>query len=145
MDAATKSRTSEDILRSSRLSAYSPEPCSQSESDYCPYTSSPRGTNAPSPQSHHELRCSRSVQQRSAPFFFVTLRLSLSVRPRSLSPPGVCAKESLSSALALSAYRMPRRRYSTGGDEESWSNSLQRVSGFVISLTGIIVIITIVI
>lgn len=78
-------------------------------------------------------------------FFFVTLRLSLSVRPRSLSPPGVCAKESLSSALALSAYRMPRRRYSTGGDEESWSNSLQRVSGFVMSLTGIIVIVTIVI
>ncbi|XP_075897663.1 actin-binding LIM protein 3 isoform X5 [Nelusetta ayraudi] len=65
--AATKSRTSEDILRSSRLSAYSPETCSQSESDYCPYTSSPR------------------------------------------------------------AYRMPRRRYSTGGDEESWSNSLQRI------------------
>lgn len=72
MDAATKSRTSEDILRSSRLSAYSPEPCSQSESDYYPYTSSPRGTNAPSPQSHHELPCSRSVEQRTAPvpFFF---------------------------------------------------------------------------
>uniref|UniRef100_A0A668S974 Actin binding LIM protein family, member 3 n=1 Tax=Oreochromis aureus TaxID=47969 RepID=A0A668S974_OREAU len=41
---ATKSRTSEDILRSSRLSTYSPEPYSQSESDYYPYTSSPRGT-----------------------------------------------------------------------------------------------------
>uniref|UniRef100_A0A669DFH1 Actin binding LIM protein family, member 3 n=1 Tax=Oreochromis niloticus TaxID=8128 RepID=A0A669DFH1_ORENI len=39
---ATKSRTSEDILRSSRLSTYSPEPYSQSESDYYPYTSSPR-------------------------------------------------------------------------------------------------------
>uniref|UniRef100_A0AAX7TMP1 Actin binding LIM protein family, member 3 n=1 Tax=Astatotilapia calliptera TaxID=8154 RepID=A0AAX7TMP1_ASTCA len=35
---ATKSRTSEDILRSSRLSTYSPEPYSQSESDYYPYT-----------------------------------------------------------------------------------------------------------
>uniref|UniRef100_A0A3B3BZN0 Actin binding LIM protein family, member 3 n=1 Tax=Oryzias melastigma TaxID=30732 RepID=A0A3B3BZN0_ORYME len=39
---ATKSRTSEDILRSSRLSTYSPEPYTQSESDYYPYTSSPR-------------------------------------------------------------------------------------------------------
>lgn len=29
--------------------------------------------------------------------------------------------------LSLSAYRMPRRRFSTGGDEESWSQSLQRV------------------
>ncbi|XP_037531313.1 actin-binding LIM protein 3 [Nematolebias whitei] len=64
---ATKSRTSEDILRSSSLSTYSPEPYTQSESDYYPYTSSPR------------------------------------------------------------AYRMPRRRFSTGGDEESWSQSLQRV------------------
>ncbi|KAM7418000.1 hypothetical protein PAMA_017574 [Pampus argenteus] len=67
LDAATKSRTSEDILRSSRLSTYSPEPYSQSESDYYQYTSSPR------------------------------------------------------------AYRMPRRRFSTGGDEESWSHSLQRI------------------
>uniref|UniRef100_A0A8C5AD86 Actin binding LIM protein family, member 3 n=1 Tax=Gadus morhua TaxID=8049 RepID=A0A8C5AD86_GADMO len=41
-DAATKSRTSEDILRSSRLSTYSPESYAQSESDYYPYTSSPR-------------------------------------------------------------------------------------------------------
>ncbi|XP_042349192.1 actin-binding LIM protein 3 [Plectropomus leopardus] len=64
---ATKSRTSEDILRSSRLSTYSPEPYSQSESDYYPYTSSPR------------------------------------------------------------AYRAPRRRFSTGGDEEGWSHSLQRI------------------
>ncbi|XP_035506485.1 actin-binding LIM protein 3 isoform X11 [Scophthalmus maximus] len=64
---ATKSRTSEDILRSSRLSTYSPEPYTQSESDYYPYTSSPR------------------------------------------------------------AYRVPRRRFSTGGDEESWSHSLQRI------------------
>ncbi|XP_029021618.1 actin-binding LIM protein 3 isoform X4 [Betta splendens] len=64
---ATKSRTSEDILRSSRLSTYSPEPYSQSESDYCPYTSSPK------------------------------------------------------------AYWAPRRRFSTGGDEESWSHSLQRI------------------
>lgn len=45
MDAATKSRTSEDILRSSRLSTYSPEPYSQSECDYYPYASSPKGTN----------------------------------------------------------------------------------------------------
>ncbi|XP_037636749.1 actin-binding LIM protein 3 isoform X8 [Sebastes umbrosus] len=67
VDAATKSRTSEDILRSSRLSTYSPEPYSQSESDYCPYTSSPR------------------------------------------------------------AYRVPRRRFSTGGDEETWSQGLQRI------------------
>ncbi|XP_005468055.1 actin-binding LIM protein 3 isoform X9 [Oreochromis niloticus] len=64
---ATKSRTSEDILRSSRLSTYSPEPYSQSESDYYPYTSSPR------------------------------------------------------------AYRAPRRRFSTGGDEETWSHGLQRI------------------
>lgn len=69
MDAATKSRTSEDILRSSRLSTYSPEPCSQSESDFCPYTSSPRGTNrSSSTVSHHsELRCCRSVERRTAP------------------------------------------------------------------------------
>ncbi|XP_005719648.1 actin-binding LIM protein 3 isoform X4 [Pundamilia nyererei] len=67
MDAATKSRTSEDILRSSRLSTYSPEPYSQSESDYYPYSSSPR------------------------------------------------------------AYRAPRRRFSTGGDEETWSHGLQRI------------------
>ncbi|XP_067374614.1 actin-binding LIM protein 3 isoform X9 [Channa argus] len=66
-DAATKSRTSEDILRSSRFSTYSPEPYSQSESDYYAYTSSPK------------------------------------------------------------AYRVPRRRFSTGGDEESWSHSLQRI------------------
>uniref|UniRef100_A0A3Q1GS94 Actin binding LIM protein family, member 3 n=1 Tax=Acanthochromis polyacanthus TaxID=80966 RepID=A0A3Q1GS94_9TELE len=64
---ATKSRTSEDILRSSRLSTYSPEPYTQSECDYYPYTSSPK------------------------------------------------------------AYRAPRRRFSTGGDEESWSQSLQRI------------------
>uniref|UniRef100_A0A671Z293 Actin binding LIM protein family, member 3 n=1 Tax=Sparus aurata TaxID=8175 RepID=A0A671Z293_SPAAU len=43
VDAATKSRTSEDILRSSRLSTFSPEPYAQSESDYYPYTSSPKG------------------------------------------------------------------------------------------------------
>ncbi|XP_041653489.1 actin-binding LIM protein 3 isoform X1 [Cheilinus undulatus] len=67
MDAATKSRTSEDILRSSRLSTYSPEPYYQSESDYYPYTSSPK------------------------------------------------------------AYRVQRRRFSTGGDEESWSRGLQRI------------------
>uniref|UniRef100_A0AAQ6IER2 Actin binding LIM protein family, member 3 n=1 Tax=Anabas testudineus TaxID=64144 RepID=A0AAQ6IER2_ANATE len=41
-DAATKSRTSEDILRSSRLSTYSPEPYTQSESDFYPYTTSPK-------------------------------------------------------------------------------------------------------
>ncbi|KAM9741848.1 actin-binding LIM protein 3 isoform 3-T3 [Menidia menidia] len=64
---ATKSRTSEDILRSSRLSTFTPEPYAQSESDYYPYASSPR------------------------------------------------------------AYRVPRRRFSTGGDEECWSQSLQRI------------------
>lgn len=90
MDAATKSRTSEDILRSSRLSAYSPEPCSQSESDYYPYTSSPRGTNQPSPTvSHHKLPWRAALlplcrTENSAASFFVTLRLSLSVRPLSL-------------------------------------------------------------
>ncbi|XP_034738760.1 actin-binding LIM protein 3 isoform X5 [Etheostoma cragini] len=67
VDTATKSRTSEDILRSSRLSTYSSEPYTQSESEYYPYTSSPK------------------------------------------------------------AYRAPRRRFSTGGDEESWSHSLQRI------------------
>ncbi|XP_054889888.1 actin-binding LIM protein 3 isoform X5 [Poeciliopsis prolifica] len=67
VESATKSRTSEDILRSSSLSTYSPEPYAQSESDYYPYTSSPR------------------------------------------------------------AYRAPRRRFSTGGDEESWSQGLQRI------------------
>ncbi|XP_053735260.1 actin-binding LIM protein 3 isoform X1 [Synchiropus splendidus] len=64
---ATKSRTSEDIIRSSRLSTYSPEPYAQSEADYYSYNSSPR------------------------------------------------------------AYRLPRRRFSTGGDEETWSHGLQRV------------------
>ncbi|XP_043983922.1 actin-binding LIM protein 3 isoform X5 [Gambusia affinis] len=67
VESATKSRTSEDILRSSSLSTYSPEPYTQSESDYYPYTSSPR------------------------------------------------------------VYRAPRRRFSTGGDEESWSQGLQRI------------------
>ncbi|KAG7517615.1 actin-binding LIM 3 isoform X4 [Solea senegalensis] len=67
MEAATKSRTSEDILRSSRLSTYSSEPYTPSESDYYPYASSPK------------------------------------------------------------AYWAPRRRFSTGGDEESWSHSLQRI------------------
>uniref|UniRef100_A0A665U1V1 Actin binding LIM protein family, member 3 n=1 Tax=Echeneis naucrates TaxID=173247 RepID=A0A665U1V1_ECHNA len=61
----TKSRTSEDILRSSRLSTYSPEPYTQSEAEYYPYTSSPRGRK--------------------------------------------------------------ERRFSTGGDEETWSQSLQRI------------------
>lgn len=65
--SATKSRTSEDILRSSRLSSYSPEPYTQSEADYYPYSSSPK------------------------------------------------------------VLRTPRRRFSTGGDEESWGNSLQRI------------------
>uniref|UniRef100_A0A8K9VEP8 Actin binding LIM protein family, member 3 n=1 Tax=Oncorhynchus mykiss TaxID=8022 RepID=A0A8K9VEP8_ONCMY len=65
---ATKSRTSEDLITSSRLSTYSPGPYTQSESDSYPY-------------------------------------------PR--SPKVLCT---------------PRRRYSTGGDEESWSHSsLQRI------------------
>uniref|UniRef100_A0A3P8X2T9 Actin binding LIM protein family, member 3 n=1 Tax=Cynoglossus semilaevis TaxID=244447 RepID=A0A3P8X2T9_CYNSE len=67
LDTATKSRTSEDLLRSSRLSTYSPEPYTPSEPDYYPYTSSPK------------------------------------------------------------AYWAPRRRFSTGGDEETWSHSLQRI------------------
>uniref|UniRef100_A0AAZ3PI79 Actin binding LIM protein family, member 3 n=1 Tax=Oncorhynchus tshawytscha TaxID=74940 RepID=A0AAZ3PI79_ONCTS len=41
---ATKSRTSEDLITSSRLSTYSPEPYTQSESDSYPYPSSPKGT-----------------------------------------------------------------------------------------------------
>ncbi|XP_056295942.1 actin-binding LIM protein 3 [Pseudoliparis swirei] len=65
---ATKSRTSEDLLRSSRLSTYSPEPNTQSESDY----------------THTHTH-------------------------------------------SLSAYRVPRRRFSTGGDEDSWSPGLQRI------------------
>ncbi|XP_036799184.1 actin-binding LIM protein 3 isoform X4 [Oncorhynchus mykiss] len=65
---ATKSRTSEDLITSSRLSTYSPEPYTQSESDNYPYPRSPK------------------------------------------------------------ALRAPRRRYSTGGDEENWSHSsLQRI------------------
>eukprot|EP00063_Salmo_salar_P093691 XP_014068526.1 PREDICTED: actin-binding LIM protein 3-like isoform X4 [Salmo salar] len=65
---ATKSRTSEDLITSSKLTTYSPEPYIQSQSDSYPY-------------------------------------------PR--SPKVLCA---------------PRRRYSTGGDEESWSHSsLQRI------------------
>ncbi|XP_077589061.1 actin-binding LIM protein 3 isoform X7 [Stigmatopora nigra] len=64
---ATKSRTSEDILRSSRLSTFSPEPYTQSDCDFYSYSNSPR------------------------------------------------------------TYRVPRRRYSTGGDEESWSHGLQRI------------------
>ncbi|XP_070960118.1 actin-binding LIM protein 3-like [Oncorhynchus clarkii lewisi] len=65
---ATKSRTSEDLITSSRLSTYSPEPYTQSESDSYPYPRSPK------------------------------------------------------------ALRAPRRRYSTGGDEENWSHSsLQRI------------------
>ncbi|XP_064811843.1 actin-binding LIM protein 3-like [Oncorhynchus masou masou] len=65
---ATKSRTSEDLITSSRLSTYSPEHYTQSESDSYPYPSSPKGLRA------------------------------------------------------------PRRRYSTGGDEENWSHSsLQRI------------------
>nr|XP_046152651.1 actin-binding LIM protein 3-like isoform X3 [Oncorhynchus gorbuscha] len=65
---ATKSRTSEDLITSSRLSTFSPEPYTQSESDSYPYPSSPK------------------------------------------------------------ALRAPRRRYSTGGDEENWSHSsLQRI------------------
>ncbi|XP_047209662.1 actin-binding LIM protein 3 isoform X4 [Girardinichthys multiradiatus] len=67
IETATKSRTSEDIIRSSSLSTYSPEPYTQSESDYYPYASSPR------------------------------------------------------------AYWAPRRRFSMGGDEESWSQGLQRI------------------
>uniref|UniRef100_A0A8K9V7C6 Actin binding LIM protein family, member 3 n=1 Tax=Oncorhynchus mykiss TaxID=8022 RepID=A0A8K9V7C6_ONCMY len=41
---ATKSRTSEDLITSSRLSTYSPEPYTQSESDNYPYPRSPKGT-----------------------------------------------------------------------------------------------------
>uniref|UniRef100_A0A8K9V366 Actin binding LIM protein family, member 3 n=1 Tax=Oncorhynchus mykiss TaxID=8022 RepID=A0A8K9V366_ONCMY len=40
---ATKSRTSEDLITSSRLSTYSPGPYTQSESDSYPYPRSPKG------------------------------------------------------------------------------------------------------
>uniref|UniRef100_A0A8C7HS19 Actin binding LIM protein family member 3 n=1 Tax=Oncorhynchus kisutch TaxID=8019 RepID=A0A8C7HS19_ONCKI len=41
--SATKSRTSEDLITSSRLSTYSPEPYTQSVSDSYPYPRSPKG------------------------------------------------------------------------------------------------------
>uniref|UniRef100_A0A9J8CGE1 Actin binding LIM protein family, member 3 n=1 Tax=Cyprinus carpio carpio TaxID=630221 RepID=A0A9J8CGE1_CYPCA len=64
---STKSKTSEDIVQSSKfLSAYSPEHYQHSESDYYHYTSSPK------------------------------------------------------------SLRAPRRRYSSGGEEDGWSHGLQR-------------------
>lgn len=67
---ATKSKTSEDIVQSSKFpSAYSPEHYQHSESDYSYYTSSPK------------------------------------------------------------SLRAPRRRYSSGGEEDGWSHSLQRIQG----------------
>ncbi|XP_056117775.1 actin-binding LIM protein 3 isoform X4 [Rhinichthys klamathensis goyatoka] len=67
---ATKSKTSEDILQSSKFSsAYSPEHYQHSESDYYHYTSSPK------------------------------------------------------------SLRAPRRRYSSGGEEDGWSHGLQRIQG----------------
>uniref|UniRef100_A0A674E1Y4 Actin binding LIM protein family member 3 n=1 Tax=Salmo trutta TaxID=8032 RepID=A0A674E1Y4_SALTR len=41
--SATKSRTSEDLITSSKLSTYSPEPYTQSQSDSYPYPRSPKG------------------------------------------------------------------------------------------------------
>ncbi|XP_016316667.1 actin-binding LIM protein 3 isoform X4 [Sinocyclocheilus anshuiensis] len=67
---ATKSKTSEDIVQSSKFtSAYSPENYQHSESDYYNYTSSPK------------------------------------------------------------SLRAPRRRYSSGGEEDGWSHGLQRIQG----------------
>uniref|UniRef100_A0A8C1IGV5 Actin binding LIM protein family, member 3 n=1 Tax=Cyprinus carpio TaxID=7962 RepID=A0A8C1IGV5_CYPCA len=67
---STKSKTSEDIVQSSKfLSAYSPEHYQHSESDYYHYTSSPK------------------------------------------------------------SLRAPRRRYSSGGEEDGWSHGLQRIQG----------------
>ncbi|XP_059371745.1 actin-binding LIM protein 3 isoform X4 [Carassius carassius] len=67
---ATKSKTSEDIVQSSKLlSAYSPEHYQHSESDYYHYTSSPK------------------------------------------------------------SLRAPRRRYSSGGEEDGWGHGLQRIQG----------------
>ncbi|RXN22106.1 actin-binding LIM 3 isoform X4 [Labeo rohita] len=67
---ATKSKTSEDIVQSSKFpSAYSPEHYQHSESDYYHYTSSPK------------------------------------------------------------SLRAPRRRYSSGGEEDGWSHGLQRIQG----------------
>uniref|UniRef100_A0A8B9J5E2 Actin binding LIM protein family, member 3 n=1 Tax=Astyanax mexicanus TaxID=7994 RepID=A0A8B9J5E2_ASTMX len=67
---ATKSKTSEDLLQSSKLStAYSPEHYQHSQSEYYQYTSSPK------------------------------------------------------------SLRVPRRRFSSGGEEDGWNHGLQRIQG----------------
>ncbi|XP_030620507.1 actin-binding LIM protein 3 isoform X2 [Chanos chanos] len=67
---AMKSKTSEDILQTSKFpAAYSPENYQQTESDYYHYTGSPK------------------------------------------------------------SLRVPRRRFSTGGEEDGWNHSLQRIQG----------------
>lgn len=148
VDTATKSRTSEDILRSSRLSTYSPEPYTQSESDFYPYTSSPKGRK----QCHFsDFRIASCIL--SSIFFSFSTGTNTDTEVQFLSylcvvtfihSATLLLCSTLSSAFiqgnlfSLSAYRMPRRRFSTGGDEESWSHSLQRVraSLFSFSLTS---------
>lgn len=51
-----------------------------------------------------------------------------------LFPPWALFSFKGGSLLSLLAYRMPRRRFSTGGDEESWSQSLQRVRASLVSI-----------
>ncbi|XP_049339845.1 actin-binding LIM protein 3 isoform X4 [Astyanax mexicanus] len=69
-NSATKSKTSEDLLQSSKLStAYSPEHYQHSQSEYYQYTSSPK------------------------------------------------------------SLRVPRRRFSSGGEEDGWNHGLQRIQG----------------
>lgn len=132
VDAATKSRTSEDILRSSRLSTYSPEPYSQSESDYYPYSSSPRGMK------HHCFtysECTDGTHGRAVRF--VAILSCLSIYSRCCCAPRESAKfiKRISFiSFPLPAYRVPRRRFSTGGDEETWSHGLQRVRASSFSL-----------
>ncbi|XP_072518994.1 actin-binding LIM protein 3 isoform X4 [Salminus brasiliensis] len=69
-NTATKSKTSEDLLQSSKLStAYSPEHYQHSQTEYYQYTSSPK------------------------------------------------------------SLRVPRRRFSSGGEEDGWNHGLQRIQG----------------
>lgn len=137
MDTA-KSRTSEDILRSSRLSAYSPEPYTQSESDYYPYTSSPKGRKWCHFRDFRIATCKRScifcfpLEQIQTPkcssFCDCVVTIIHSATLLLCSTLGsTFVQGHLFYLFSLSAYRMPRRRFSTGGDEESWSHGLQRV------------------
>lgn len=137
MDAATKSRTSEDILRSSRLSTYSPEPYSQSECDYYPYASSPKGSKL-----SLQFTVANCITGCFLLLFFSLflnkqsctgslLNLLLSFVKQNIF--GLDKISFICFSFFCSAYRMPRRRFSTGGDEESWSHGLQRVGASLFS------------